>query len=61
MASLAIFGTEAIKGFSYAMLVGIFFGPISSNFVSSPLLLYLNLRREPAPQVRESELAGQKS
>lgn len=49
MASLAYFGTEAIKGFCYAMLVGIFFGPISSNFVSSPLLLYLNLRREPLP------------
>lgn len=47
MASLAIFGTEAIKGFCYAMLVGIFFGPISSNFVSSPLLHYMNLRREP--------------
>ncbi len=46
MASLAIFGTEAIKGFCYAMLIGIFFGPISSNFVSSPLLLYLNLRRD---------------
>lgn len=48
MASLAVFGTEAIKGFCYAMLVGIFFGPISSNFVSSPLLLYMHLRREAA-------------
>jgi len=47
MASLATFGTEAIKGFCYAMLVGIFFGPISSNFVSSPLLMYLNIRRDP--------------
>jgi len=46
MASLAVFGTEAIKGFCYAMLIGIFFGPISSNFVSSPLLMYLNVKRE---------------
>lgn len=46
MASLAIFGTEAIKGFCYAMLVGIFFGPISSNFVSSPALYYMKIRRE---------------
>lgn len=46
MASLAVFGTEAIKGFCYAMMVGIFFGPVSSNFVSSPLLMYLNLRRD---------------
>lgn len=50
MASLATFGTEAIKGFCYAMLIGIFFGPISSNFVSSPLLMYLHLRRSPAPK-----------
>lgn len=50
MGSLAIFGTEAIKGFCYAMLVGIFFGPLSSNLVSSPLLLYMNLRRDPAQE-----------
>lgn len=58
MASLATFGTEAIKGFCYAMLVGIFFGPISSNFVSSPLLLYLNLRRDPVQVKAEAELVG---
>jgi preprotein translocase SecF subunit len=55
MSCLAIFGTEAIKGFSYAMLVGIFFGPISSNFVSSPLLLYMNLKREAAVVAAEEE------
>ena len=49
MLALAIFGTEAIKGFSYAMLVGIFFGPFSSILVSTPLLMYMNLRREPEP------------
>lgn len=60
MGSLATFGTEAIKGFCYAMLIGIFFGPVSSNFVSSPLLLYLNLRRDPvAPMKKESELVQQ--
>lgn len=58
MASLAVFGTEAIKGFCYAMLVGIFFGPISSNFVSSPLLLYLNLRRDPAAVSGETSKQG---
>jgi preprotein translocase subunit SecF len=47
MTALAVFGGAAIKGFSYAMLVGIFFGPYSSMFVSAPLLIYLNLRREP--------------
>jgi preprotein translocase SecF subunit len=49
MGSLSIFGSAAIKGFTYAMLVGILFGPYSSMFFSAPLLTYLNLRRDPAP------------
>ena len=46
MASLAYYGSAAIQGFSYAMLIGIFFGPYSSMFISGPLLLYLNPRPE---------------
>jgi preprotein translocase subunit SecF len=57
MACLAHFGTEAIKGFSYAMLVGIFFGPFSSIFISSPLLIYMNLRRSPAEAKTEEATA----
>lgn len=48
MASLSIFGSAVIKGFTYAMLVGILFGPYSSMFFSAPLLTYLNLRRDAA-------------
>lgn len=48
MASLSIFGSAVIKGFTYAMLVGIMFGPYSSMFFSAPLLTYMNLRRDVA-------------
>lgn len=44
LAALAIFGSEVIKGFTYALLVGVVVGTYSSTFVASPLLLYLNLR-----------------
>ena len=49
MASLSIFGSAVIKGFTYAMLVGILFGPYSSMFFSAPLLTYMKLRRDAAP------------
>jgi preprotein translocase subunit SecF len=62
MLSLSVFGSEGIKGFTYAMLVGITFGPYSSMFFSAPLLTYMKLRREPAPADKENpkgKLAGQ--
>lgn len=54
--ALAVFGSAVIKGFAYAMLVGIIFGPYSSMFISAPMLAYLNLRREQAPPKNETEL-----
>lgn len=45
MVVLLIFGAEAIKGFTYAMLIGIIVGTYSSIFVAAPSLLYLGLRR----------------
>ena len=59
MLALLIFGPEVIRGFTYAMLVGIVVGTYSSIFVASPILLYMNLRREPAPAKKETELAKQ--
>jgi preprotein translocase SecF subunit len=54
--ALCIFGGAVIKGFAYAMLVGVLFGPYSSMFISAPLLTYLNIRREPVPVKSEAEL-----
>ena len=55
--ALCIFGSPVIKGFAYAMLVGVLFGPYSSMFISAPMLTYLNIRREPVMQKSEAELA----
>jgi preprotein translocase subunit SecF len=41
------------------MLVGIIVGTYSSIFVAAPILLYLNLRREPVLPKSEAELARQ--
>jgi len=45
LAALAVFGGQVIKGFTYALLVGVVVGTYSSIFVAAPLLMYLNLRR----------------
>ena len=44
LAALAIFGSQVIKGFTYALLVGVVVGTYSSIFVASPLLMYMNVR-----------------
>ncbi len=44
--SLYIFGTEVIRGFSFAMLFGIVIGTWSSIFVASPFLLLVGVKRE---------------
>ncbi len=59
MLALLVFGPQVIRGFTYAMLVGIIVGTYSSVFVASPILLYMNLRRTPVPAKSESELAKQ--
>ena len=59
MLALLIFGAQVIKGFTYAMLVGIIVGTYSSIFVASPILLYMNLRRDAVVMKKESELVSQ--
>jgi preprotein translocase SecF subunit len=44
--ALLIFGGTALRGFSYAMLWGLFVGTFSSIRVGMPVLLYLDLRRD---------------
>jgi preprotein translocase SecF subunit len=59
MLGLLLFGAAVIKGFTYAMLIGIVVGTYSSIFVAAPLLLYLNLRREPLVLKSESIIIEQ--
>jgi len=44
--ALYLFGTEAIHGFSFAMLFGIVIGTYSSIFVAAPLLLFFGVKRD---------------
>ncbi|MFN3077830.1 MAG: protein translocase subunit SecF [Alphaproteobacteria bacterium] len=50
LASLAIyfFGGDVLHGFGLAMIWGILIGTYSSIYIGMPVLIYLNLRREPA-------------
>ncbi|MCB1506836.1 MAG: protein translocase subunit SecF [Hyphomicrobiaceae bacterium] len=44
--ALFVFGTEVIKGFSFAMLFGILIGTWSSIFVASPFLMWIGVKRD---------------
>ncbi len=44
--ALYIFGGEALRGFTFAMIWGVVVGTYSSIFVASPVLLYLGVKRD---------------
>ena len=46
LVSLFVFGTEVIKGFTFAMIWGVLIGTYSSIFIAAPLLLYFGVSRE---------------
>jgi len=48
--ALAVFGSEVIKGFAYAMLFGLVIGTYSSVFIGAPMLIYLGLRTAPSSE-----------
>lgn len=55
--ALYIFGTEVIRGFSFAMLFGILIGTWSSIFVASPFLLYMGVKRDWSDQAAKGAAA----
>ncbi len=50
-------GGEALRSFSAALIWGIVVGTYSTIFVASPLLMYMNLRREALSKTREEKAA----
>lgn len=46
LAALWLFGGEVLRGFIDALFFGVVLGTFSSIFVASPILLYLNVRRD---------------
>jgi preprotein translocase subunit SecF len=58
LVSLYIFGGEVIRGFTFAMIWGVFVGTYSSVFVAVPILMLLGLPREERSTARmEAEAA----
>jgi preprotein translocase SecF subunit len=55
--ALVFFGGEVIRGFTIAMIFGVFIGCYSTVFIGSPVLIYFNLRST-APKVEEKETAS---
>lgn len=48
--ALVLWGGEVIQSFSLAMFFGVIVGTYSSIFISAPLLVYMNLRRDTASE-----------
>jgi len=46
LSSLYILGGAVIRGFTFAMIWGVFIGTYSSIFIAGPLLLYLGVKRD---------------
>ena len=44
--SIYIFGGEILKGFSFAMIIGVIIGTYSSIFVAAPILKYTNVTQK---------------
>jgi preprotein translocase subunit SecF len=54
--ALVVFGGPVIRDFTIAMLWGVVIGVYSTVYVASPMVLHLNLRREPlAPMAEAAE------
>jgi preprotein translocase subunit SecF len=58
LASLLIFGGHVLRGFTAAMILGVFVGTYSSIYVSSSLLITLGLRAEPIATTDKPAKAG---
>ena len=56
--SLYILGGEGLRGFSFAMIWGVFVGTYSSIFVASPLLLLLGVKRPSGEPTKETAVTA---
>lgn len=46
MLSLLVFGGDVIRGFTFAMIWGVFIGTYSSIFIAAPFLLWVGVKRD---------------
>ncbi|WP_303980716.1 protein translocase subunit SecF [Dongia mobilis] len=59
--ALAIWGGEAMRGFSIAMIWGILIGTYSTICVASPMLLYMNIRNIGSDKGKTAEAGAQQA
>lgn len=53
--ALLIFGGEVLRGFSFALLIGVGIGTYSSIFMAAPIVLDLdNMKKQPTPEIKET-------
>jgi preprotein translocase SecF subunit len=48
LVALVLFGGPVVRGFTIAMIWGVVVGTYSSIYVAAPMIMHLNLRREPS-------------
>lgn len=53
--ALYIFGGEVIRGFTFAMILGVLIGTYSSFFIASPVLILLGTNREGAKELAKAK------
>ncbi len=46
LVSIYVFGGEILKGFSFAMILGVVFGTYSSIYIANPILILLNVSQK---------------
>ena len=54
--SIFILGGEILKGFSFAMILGVIIGTYSSIFVAAPILKYLKVSQKTLEKKEEKIL-----
>ncbi len=56
--SLYFLGGENIRGFTFAMIWGVFVGTYSSIFIAAPILLYLGVKRDWSEEAAKKAMAA---
>jgi preprotein translocase subunit SecF len=59
--ALFVFGGEALRGFSFTMLVGVVSGTYSTVFIASAIAIILSQKKASAPAAQEDARTGRKA
>ena len=54
--SIFIFGGEILRGFSFAMILGVLFGTYSSIFIANPALVFLRVTQKSVTKEEKNKI-----